>query len=251
MRFLGHIEMLDLKLHPKHEKPIWIAKFNFLGLLRVCESFSNFKHVRNLYEGGVIGEGVVKELRPLVAKGVHNKWATNLLLSYYRHLSIDLLMEATKETMDLQDWIPTCPLGDVVESSKYKRFSTLAKVSHRLNYGQPIPVLVFGCNKTWKIGCVVIFKKYWFFREIIFKTGDSIMDQNGITFHRIVLDSDDICLGHANCKVKNCLGDTELQFWDYGTLLPDLINDTVNYRYGILRTGWQYLDENHVWNEMD
>ena len=180
----------------------------------------------------------MKELRPLVAKGVHNKWATILLLSHYRHLSIDLLMEATKETMDLQDRIPTCPLGDVVESSKYKSFSTLAEVSHRLNYGQPIPVLVFGCNETWKIGRVVIFKKYWFFREILFKTGDSIVDQNGITFHRIVLDSDNICLGHANCKVKNCLGDTDLQFWDYGTLLSDLINDTVNYRYGILRTGW-------------
>ena len=53
MRFLGHKDELDLKLNPKREKPIWIAKFNFLGLLRVCESFSNFKHVRNLYEGGV------------------------------------------------------------------------------------------------------------------------------------------------------------------------------------------------------
>jgi hypothetical protein len=68
MRFLSRIEVLDKKLNPKRVKPIWIAKFNFLGLLRVCEPFVEFKHVQKLYEGGVIGEGIVKELRPLVAK---------------------------------------------------------------------------------------------------------------------------------------------------------------------------------------
>ncbi len=48
MRFLSRIEVLDMKLNPKRVKPIWIAKFNFLGLLRLCESFVEFKHVRNL-----------------------------------------------------------------------------------------------------------------------------------------------------------------------------------------------------------
>jgi hypothetical protein len=33
MRFLGHKEDLDLKLNSKRKQPIWIAKFNFLGLL--------------------------------------------------------------------------------------------------------------------------------------------------------------------------------------------------------------------------
>jgi hypothetical protein len=51
MRFLSLMEVLDVKQSPKCAKPIWIAKFNFLGLLRVCESFVQFRHVRNLYEG--------------------------------------------------------------------------------------------------------------------------------------------------------------------------------------------------------
>ncbi len=97
MRFLTLMEVLDRKLNPKMSKPIWIAKFNFLGLLRVCESFIQFKHVRNLYEGGVIGEGIVKELRPLVAKGVNGRWATNLLLAHYRNCTLDLLMNALED----------------------------------------------------------------------------------------------------------------------------------------------------------
>ena len=47
MRFLCHMESLDLKLNPKRAKPIWIAKFNFLGLLRVCESFEHFQRKSN------------------------------------------------------------------------------------------------------------------------------------------------------------------------------------------------------------
>jgi hypothetical protein len=90
------METLDLKLNPKRKQPIWIAKFNFLGLLRVCGSFCRFKYVRNLYEGGVIGEGIVKILRPLVAKGVHGRWATNLLLAHYRETTLDILIEAAE-----------------------------------------------------------------------------------------------------------------------------------------------------------
>ncbi len=117
MRFLSLMESLDIKLHPKRIKPIWIAKFNFLGLLRVCESFLQFKHVRNLYEGGVIGEGVVKELRPLVAKGVHGRWATNLLLAHYRKFTLDILIEAAEEGSRHRT---NCPLGNDIESSKFK-----------------------------------------------------------------------------------------------------------------------------------
>ena len=51
MRFLSQIESLNQKLNPRRDKPLWIAKFNFLGLLRVCDYFVQFKHVRNLYEG--------------------------------------------------------------------------------------------------------------------------------------------------------------------------------------------------------
>jgi hypothetical protein len=75
---------------------------------------------------------------------------------------------------------------------------------------------------------------------------DSIDDVYGISFHRVILESEDIYLGYADGPVNHHLGTTDLSFWDYGTLLPDLIFDTANYRYGIVRIGWQYLDMNHA-----
>jgi hypothetical protein len=69
MRFLCLMEVLDKSYTPNARNQL--AKFNFLGLC-VCKSFPRFQHVRNLYEGGVIGEGIVKELRPLVAKSARS-----------------------------------------------------------------------------------------------------------------------------------------------------------------------------------
>jgi hypothetical protein len=128
MHFLLLMENLDGCLNPRRKKTIWIAKFNFLGLLRVCDSFVHFRHVRNLYEGGSIGEGMVKELRPLVAKGVKDDWATNVLLSYYRQSSLELLIGSVEQTTGNSDIVEHCPLGPDVQESKFKQYTTAADV---------------------------------------------------------------------------------------------------------------------------
>jgi hypothetical protein len=128
MHFLSLMENLDGRLNPRRKKTIWIAKFNFLGLLRVCDSFVHFRHVRNLYEGGSIGEGMVKELRPLVAKGVKDDWATNVLLSYYRQSSLELLIGSVEQTTGNSDIVEHCPLGPDVQESKFKQYTTAADV---------------------------------------------------------------------------------------------------------------------------
>jgi hypothetical protein len=91
-----------------------------------------------------MGEGVVKKLRPLVAKGVHGNWATSLLLAHYQHWTIDMLLEVTNETAQPPCPVSKCPLGDTVELSKFQRFSTLSEVSHTMKSGNPFPVLLFG-----------------------------------------------------------------------------------------------------------
>jgi hypothetical protein len=51
------------------------------------------------------------------------------------------------------------------------------------------------------------------------------------------------------------VGDQEYPFWDYGLLLPDLLrpqmDDRNDYKYGIVRSNWQYLDHKFEWNEFD
>jgi hypothetical protein len=250
MRFLCHIESLDLKLNPKREKPIWIAKFNFLGLLRVCESFVPFRHVRNLYEGGIIGEGIVKELRPLVAKGVHCRWATNLLLAHYRQQTLDILIDSLDNRSGQEKG---CFLGHHVEPSKFKRYTTSAEVVYEMNMGRPLTVLLFGSNTNWRAGAIIVSQKFWYFREIDFLCNeDSVDDAYGLTYHRVHQAEQEICFGRVDGDdFEKNLGHLNLPFWDYGVLFPDLIEDTVAFRYAIVRTGWQYLNVKHEWSEYE
>jgi hypothetical protein len=247
MRFLSLMEVLDLKLNPKREKPIWIAKFNFLGLLRVCESFVQFNQVRNLYEGGVIGEGMVKELRPLVAKGVQRKWATNLLLAHYRNCTLNSIIDALEDDSGKQTG---CLLGNDVEPSKFKRYTTAAEVLFQLTKGRPVPVVLYGCPNNWKIGVIIVTQKQWNFKEVVFhEDGDFVDDPYGLTYHRVHLAEEEICLGVVDGESTKTLGGQALPFWDYGLIFPDLIEDIVNFRYGVMRSGWQYLDKEQKWSE--
>ena len=249
MRFLSLMEVLDYKLSPKRTKPIWIAKFNFLGLLRVCESFVQFGHVRNLYEGGEIGEAIVKHLRPFVAKGVHGKWATNLLLSHYRNSTLDHLIDALEENSARKKG---CLLGEKVESSKFRRYSTAAEVMDEMEKGRPLPVLLYGSEAEWKAGAIVIYKKNWYFKEIVFESdGDCVVDPYGLTYHRVHSPDLEYNFGAGDIEMEHVLGDESLPFWGYALLFADLIEDTEIFRYAIVRNGWQYLNVEYVWSEHD
>jgi hypothetical protein len=254
MRFLSHVEFLDLKLNPKRDKPIWIAKFNFLGLLRVCESFEHFRHARNLYEGGVIGEGIVKQLRPLTATGTHTKWATNLLLKYYRQLTLDMLISASKVGEDKRK---ECPLGENVESCKFRRYTHFVDVEHSIANGEPLAVLLYGSNSNWKAGVIVVAKNHWYFHEITFGDGTGIVDDKyGLAYHFVDCGGNKFLLGVHNDQFNTCLeGKPEFPFWDYGLVLPDVLREDMNrragYRYALIRSNWQYLDRTWQWNEFE
>jgi hypothetical protein len=253
MRFLSLMEHLDRKMNPKREKAIWIVKYNFLGLLRVCESFELYRHARNLYEGGVIGEGIVKELRPLTASGVHGKWATNLLVKYYRQLTLHMLIAATEGSGSSRKH---CPLGENVESCKFKRYTHWIDIAHSMATGQPLPLLLYGSRSEWKAGAVLVSKNQWYFREIMFGDGTgAIDDKYGLAYHRVAL-GESIPLGALNEEFSMGLGgNPALPFWDYGVVLPDILRVDMEgaegYRYAIIRSNWQYLDVTCAWNEFD
>ena len=249
MRFLSLMEVLDRKLNPKRERPIWIAKFNFLGLLRVCESFVQFKHVRNLYEGGEIGEAIVKQLRPFVPKGLHVRWATNLLLAHYRNCTLDLLIDALEDKSAQQTG---CLLGDGVLSSKFKRYSTSVEVNHQLENGRPIPVLLYGSPVNWRAGAVVVSQNYWYFKEMVFEVeGDIVDDRFGLTYHRVQSSDTESCFGKVDGEIKETVGDDDLTFWGYALMFADLIEDRERFRYAIVSEGWQYLNADNEWSEHD
>ena len=143
-----------------------------------------------------------------------------------------------------------CPLGENVESSKFKRYTTTAEVIDQIQKGQPLPILLFGSPVEWRAGVIIVASNRWYFRELECGIGEDVLDDPyGLAYHRIHLREYEDCFGRVNGDFTQSLGG--LPFWDYGIVLPDIIEDVQVFRYGILRSNWQYLDRNCNWSQFD
>jgi hypothetical protein len=253
MHFLFLMEDLDSRLYPKRKQPIWTTKFNMLGLLRASESFERFNHVRNLYEGGILGEGMVKQLRPLVSKKVHGKWATNLLVAYYRRSTLDTLIVAVEKCRSDHEQKVVCATREVMDVTKFKRFATMADVRAKLVGGKPISVVLFGSEVDWKAGVIVVAKNHWLFYQIFFHQENAYQDRYGFTYLKVTAENQQPqCLVGEVMEKSVSVGTQDFPFWDYGLLLPEFVGDgNLNHTYAMVRSTWQYLGKERNWCEFN
>ena len=74
-------------------KPSWTASSNFPALLNLSSQIKKFGPPRSIWEGGEPGEGVVKQLKPLVRVFASNNWDVDLLNNFYSRRSIKNLCD--------------------------------------------------------------------------------------------------------------------------------------------------------------
>ena len=67
------VELVNLYLRDKGEKPIWITKSNYLSLLNLPDQMKEFGPLRLYWEGGWKGEGIIQELKSIIRDGLKKK----------------------------------------------------------------------------------------------------------------------------------------------------------------------------------
>ena len=85
--FLSKMNDIDKVLNKDDttpSKPIYLAKYNLISLIRAMNQLKEYNSARYVHEGGPEGEGIVKELRPLVPAGLKDHFAKNLIDSWNR-----------------------------------------------------------------------------------------------------------------------------------------------------------------------
>jgi hypothetical protein len=63
-RFLTNLVCCERKINPAGEKPFWVSSFTFPCLLNIPDHMSEFGPLKNLWEGGVRGEGSLRFIKP-------------------------------------------------------------------------------------------------------------------------------------------------------------------------------------------
>jgi hypothetical protein len=173
-----------------------------------------------------------------------------------------------------------------VESSKFKRCSTSAEVTYQMDNGRPLPVLLHGSEDKWRAGVIIVYDNHWCFnqmdngrplpvllhgsedkwragviivcdnhwcfKEIVFpRNGDCVVDNFGLTFHRVHSPDLQLCFGKIDGEAAETLGEDNLPFWGHALAFADLIEDTDRFCYAVVRSGWQHLNAEHIWSEHD
>ena len=134
--FLTLWNKVDRLAVPKRDKPIHIAKFNSICLLRCCESFLEHGLVRNLHEGGEMGEGIVKHLREFCHPVAKDKWSLNLVHAFYRNASMRLLLHDMDRPLAFADAEEQQPLeGRETAGSESQAAPTGDSSMHTANIG--------------------------------------------------------------------------------------------------------------------
>jgi hypothetical protein len=84
VQFLSCVEKIGGACLPNKKSPIWLSKYGMMGMLRCRQHFIDYTYPHLLYEGGIEGEGMVKELWPLCPNAVRNGWPLNMMNAYNR-----------------------------------------------------------------------------------------------------------------------------------------------------------------------
>jgi hypothetical protein len=77
--FLSCYNILTSSLNPDSMLPSWLSHYNFMSLLNLPKQIREFGPVRNVWEGGIIGEGYLRTVKMELKTGLNKQWQTWLI----------------------------------------------------------------------------------------------------------------------------------------------------------------------------
>ena len=89
--YLANTVMIDK--HVLNTNHSWLTTYSLLGMLRLPDMYDLTPFPLCFYEGDKMGEGIVKDIRPLVWAGLRDGWSKSTLISYYQNFSLSYITE--------------------------------------------------------------------------------------------------------------------------------------------------------------
>jgi hypothetical protein len=90
--FLTEYSRLEEHLYSDKEKVRWHSNYNFLSLLRCVEQMKDTRPSRNLWEGGLCGEGYLCFVKATIKSGLRHLWQYSLMSILLRQRTILVLI---------------------------------------------------------------------------------------------------------------------------------------------------------------
>jgi hypothetical protein len=228
VQFLGCIEKIGVASHPDKIQPIWLSKYGILGLLRCRQHFVDYNYPHSLYEGGIEGEGMVKELRPLCPNAVRAGWPLNLINAYNRKNSLEGLTSGFEATSTVGY------LSSKQHDANGRRYSSWVDVDFALQNNKPVSIVVLGTPSSWQCHLLVRMFRVTYSRAVLISDATPFVDVDGFVYHSITLDD------------EKTTYNAEIPVMKFAVLLP-IRDKQDNLKYCVLDKDWRFVDPDKQW----
>ena len=162
------------------KNPSWLTTFSLLGMLRAADIFELAPYPICFYEGDSMGEGIVKEIRPILLSGLRRGWTMAGQATLYRSKTLqymqDMLLSPTALNLIRARKKPVRP------DTKIYRFA--ADVEYAMEKKNAFAFSLFNNHITQQnvIAVVVSFQKQLYIRVLHVAHGESFQDPHGFAY---------------------------------------------------------------------
>ena len=136
--FLICYDRVDSAMKPKTEKPSWMTQYNFLCLLNLPDTMAKFGCLRNIWEGGVEGEGFLRKYKKELKHGLRPQWQMYSIVNLLRRGVYD------------GEIFPTETKWKVELAKECRIYNTYKIMMLVVRSGQPISTITIPCIEDEK-----------------------------------------------------------------------------------------------------
>ena len=190
----------NLDKYTLQKKPTWLRTFSLLGMLRVSKIFEVAPYPVSFYEGNTTGEGIVKDIRPMLLTGLRKGWTVAGQATYYR----------MKTLAYMKDFLLTKESNNIINTqarsvrSRIKLYKYVTDIENSLNRGVPFSFAVFTEVLTGEriLGVVLSSGKQYYIRVLHVSARETFLDPCGFPYFQaslhprvehVVLDPQRLC----------------------------------------------------------
>ena len=152
--FMTKFDTFDRSIRGEDDKPTWESSYNYLSLFNVPVAAGLLGPLRNVWEGGQLGEGYLRNVKGEVNQGLRPGWDEALLKRLYLKKGLANVRENWEQESTVIDDVEEDGESEDEEVSRdrYYRYEDYSSIILEIQRGAPLSLLRL---KNGKYGCVI------------------------------------------------------------------------------------------------
>ena len=132
--FLSLLERVHKSMRTVNEKPIWSTSYSYACLMNLPKVMEKYGSLRNLWEGSLSGEGIIRYVKPHVhrfTKCWHTKLAEDVL---QEKSTSEIIFKMTKESARFTKLLNYCTYGslEIIQNAMISALTPISVVVNAL-----------------------------------------------------------------------------------------------------------------------